>query len=147
MDVVAVHVDEHDTLPHPEDHAAVDHGQDDRGRHQNGKKVVRSVAPRTMPVEIVRVAGQEPFERGYQVLLGSRAGLHQGNPRCGMRHKYRAEPVAPAGTELLHLAGQVDHFPARGVESDLRRSHTPHLPGDFVGRWDVPAAHVQNPIP
>lgn len=88
--IIRVGVEQTDRLPCPEDEPATDDRHGQRRRRQQGQDVVGAVAgrPVTVPVETV-LAGQQPIERGHQVVVRARADLDDDQPGRRVRDEDR----------------------------------------------------------
>ena len=127
--IVDVQVHQDDGLPRPQGHPAPEHGQRHRRAHEGGQDVIGPVARRSVGVPVAVVAGEEALQRGQQVALGPRAGLHQGHAGGGVRHEDVDQPVAQPGAEALELGREVDDALPGGVDAELDRLHrAPSLP-------------------
>ena len=103
------------------------------GETKRREQVVGPMAERAVAVAVAVVAGQERAQGFEQVLVRARARLHEGQAGRGVGGEHRAQPVAPAGTEPLHIGGDVERRTPRGLQAQLQSVH-PYFLAAFSGR-------------
>lgn len=103
-----------------------------------GSTVVGAVPGGAVVVEVAVVAGEQPLERGHEIVLRAAGGLHEGHARGGVGREDVDEPVASSATEGAHLVGDVDDLPIGGVDLDF---------GPLHGSSSTSPAHVVRPAP
>lgn len=90
--------------------------------------MIGAVAVMAMPMPIVAIWGQGLLQPPQQVHVTAGAELDQDQRGGGMGHERLDQAVSLTGAKSAHLIGEVDHWLALGVHSQLLRDHP-------VGCW------------